>query len=272
MTPPSQPFGPTETGPNNASGAGESPWPVYQPGAPAGPNPTEPNAGANPWQQPTASPGQHGASGYSGPAGYSNPGNYGAPANQGAPGAYPTGGMPKRTGAIWTLVLGIVAAVIIAPLVFVLIVVTPMLSSVTGMMATNGGQVTIGDDGYLAVAGASSVDDVGECVLTSSSGVETPSVPDAIIGYPSFSDVTPGQYLLFCDGAPEGDDLIVMDGAMIDSVINRSVTALIVSTVIGVGGIVAFIVGLVWLVRRNGARRDYQRSQWGPGPGYYPQV
>lgn len=279
---------------SQAEGAGQSPWPVYGQGSPS---PQPGNAGpGQPWpsyQQPA--PGNQGDTpaqpsyGQTGAAGDNQPsfgqGQYGQPSfgQQGQPGqpqygqqapwqssptpfapsGTPSGPPPSRTGAVLTLIGGVVAMVIIAPVIFI----TVLLSGVGldrmvdgSIQTTNGGVVVVDDSGVLAVSPLTGSADA--CVLTNESGGQFELYYELESGGTHVGRSVPaGEYTINCTGVPEGAQLLVMDGTFLASVMRTSVSALLWASLVGVIGLGLTIWGIVWLVKRNKQRKQYFAGQ-----------
>ena len=166
--------------------------------------------------------------------------------------------MPSRAGAIWTLVIGIVLMVLVAPIIFVVAVVSGIgMGSITdgSLYAGNGGTVVVDETG---VIGVSPISDNGEsCVLTAQDGTIIDMVNEDGAGIRIARGLAPGDYSVSCDGLADGENLVLFTGDMINSLVGSALSALGWSTAVGVLGLVLTIVGIVWLVRRNRARREY---------------
>lgn len=232
-----QPTPPQPSGQENSG-----PWPVYTPGA--GPN----------YQQPPQGPS------YGGPYVPA-----GMPYGQGQPGGQmqPPGKLPGRGWPIFTIVAGAVAAIIIAPMIFFISILTGLdIDAIaSGNFSTyNGGPVTVDQTGSVAVM-PQNQETPSSCLLTGDSGEYT-LYPASDTGLVSGWQIEPGEYTIDCDVAP-GTPLYVFNGDQISGVVKDATTGLIWSSIIGIAGIVAVIAGIVWLVSRNRQRREMQRMQWG---------
>lgn len=248
----------------------ERPWPVYDPSAPPGTSGASGVPGAG-QQQGSAAPGwgQPQVPPTGGPA-YPAYGVPGGPQLPQQPGVAPAN-LPSRAGAIWTIVIGAVLAVIVAPAVFVGFIMGGMdwTSVVSGSASvTNGGSVTVDDSGVIAVV-SQGTQTVTSCTLTSGSQVHE-LYEEAGSGLAVGRGIPAGTYTVDCN-VSDGTALFVLRGDDLSGVIDATMTGMLWASIAGIAGVVAFIVGIVWLVRRNRQRRDVLRSQWGgPGaPGYY---
>ncbi len=219
----------------------ESPWPVYSPGSTATPPQNFP-------QQPPVPT-------FGGPA-------PGVPAPQGYPGGGVPPQLPGRGWPIFTLVLGVVMAVLIAPGVLFGMVLSGINfeSIADGSINTfNGGQVQVDDTGTVALL-PQNQSSMNSCVLTGDGG-EYEIFAEADTGIVVGRNITPGAYTLDCD-APEGLALFAFNGDDISGIISKAMAGMLWSSVIGVLGVVVAITGIVWLVRRNGQRKEIMRTMW----------
>ena len=271
-----------------------TPWPQYgqTPGASSG-GPSWPSAGESPSSGTgTGAPGQgpaggaqqqnwpqygQGGSGWGAPpAGGPTPAGpgatpYGAPPygyQTGAPGA-PAGLQPSRTGPVVLIVVGAVLALLVAPAVFVAVILGSIdydRLSELGAPVTSGSEVTVDESGsYLVVSTDSSA---LTCTLTGSDGSVLELTP--VQGEESVAagtGIPAGTYTLDC-GDVSGT-LVGMTGQSIEGFGQLVVRAAGWATLIGVIGVVLLIVGIVRLVRVNRRRRETsQSSYWTqPPPG-----
>lgn len=177
------------------------------------------------------------------------------------PAAYagPTGPMPSRAGAIWMLVIGLVCVFIlpIATAIGIILGSTDF-GTLVGGMGANGSTVTVDDSGTIGVFG-SGVQQPDECTLSGDGGQFT--LYQSTDGVVSGTGITPGSYTIDC-GPAGSSGLMVMQGGQLGDMVQGTIIALIVASVIGVIGIGLTIGGIVWLVSRNRARREYMRTSW----------
>lgn len=257
----------------SAQGPAQTPWPQYGRVDPAGNPPYGAYSGAAPLGTGPAAPGaqgsapsdapQYGAapSGYGAQAASSGPQPYGSP--YAAPGAYqPPRPLPGRGGPIASIVIGIVVALLIAPISLFLGVlgglnIDSMMKSMTEV--TSGQTVTVDRSGAYLVATQST--DVYSCSLTGAGGEHAMES----VGTGSFfaSNLQPGDYALACRG--EGPmRLMGLTGLSADQVTNAGLAGLAWGTSIGLLGVILSIIGIVWLVRVNRRRNAIRRG----APGY----
>ncbi|WP_115726629.1 hypothetical protein [Actinomyces culturomici] len=233
----------------------------------------QPAQGANPYQQGaygaqnpqagTAPQGPYGAQAPSQPYGqspYGAPG-YGYP-RAGGPGyPAPAAPLPGRVGPILTMIGGVVVALIIAPVALFLGVLGGMnIGSLIESMdqVSSGSTVTVDSSGSYLVATEST--NVYSCSLDGAGGVHQMEG----VGKGTFysSNLEPGSYTLTCEG--EGtSQLYGITGLSADSITKAGMSGLIWGTVVGLLGVVLFIVGIVWLVRVNRKRQEIQRRAYG---------
>lgn len=200
----------------------DRPWPVY--------SQTQPPAPSGPYVQPGYGP--------AGSAGYGT-----------------TGDLPSRTGAIWTLVIGLFLMFIIAPIITIgTLFVKVDVFDLAANSVNNGGEVVVDESGAIGIMGLQIQPQ--ECTLTD--GANTLTLYSGSEGMVSGSGITPGTYAVDC-GAAGDAGLIVMSGTQFASLIQTGVLALIVGTATGIIGIGMTIGGIIWLVSRNRARREYLR-------------
>lgn len=250
-----------------------SPWPVYgqtenqprQRPPEAGPAGQIPYSGPGQFQPQNqySQQGQYPNGQYPGPAQYPQ-GPYAGPTpyTQGQYGV-PNGEMPSRTGAILTLIGGIFLMVIVAPIVFFSLVMGAVgMDRIVegGMQTTNGGTMNVGSTGVVAVLPLAG--DATSCELTDSSGGTTELYYEAQSGGTHVGrGISEGQYTIECEGVPTGSELMVMDGSVLAEIVDGTVKALVWATVIGLVGLATTIGGIIWLVKRNQARRAYLQGR-----------
>lgn len=187
-----------------------------------------------------------------------------------APGPFPTSRngqqLPSRTGAIWTLIGGLVAMFVVAPVLFFAVVLLPIFALGTApnvQSATQGSSIIVDDTGAIAVLTSEGVD-LEQCTLTGD-GQEITVPLSSTYGFVLGENIDPGQYEINCQPTT-ATSFMVMPGTMLQSVFSSVGNALIWSTVVGMVGIGLTIGGIVWLIRRNRARREFLSGGWGyPG-------
>lgn len=174
-------------------------------------------------------------------------------------GMVPVGPPPGRGGAIALLVSGIVTMVVLAPILFV----TLLLSGIgmdriieTGLQTSNGGEVFVGETGILGVTALEGTAET--CTLTSTSGEEIPMAFETESGGMFVArGLTDDRYTIQCTGLPAGTSLMVMDGEFMSDLVGSSLAAFGWATLVGVIGLGMLIAGIIWLVKRNKARRAF---------------
>lgn len=264
---------PSEGGPSTPEDSrAERPWPVY--GAEQAPGQVPPPVTGADWGQPQVPPGY----GQAGPGAYGQASNQGAPGatgypqypqSPGGPGPYSAGpapvpaNLPSRTGAIVTMVLGGVVAVIVAPVVFFAVTMSGVdVDSFARSSVVNGSTVTVDDSGKIAVLSESG-GGLNQCTISDGS-TSIDLYEDGSSGIVSGTNVPQGTYTIQCD-IPDGRLLFVFRGDEVSALLNSTFSGLLWGTVLGIGGLAAFIVGIVWLVKRNRQRSDAIRNQWYQG-------
>ena len=283
----------------------QGPWPIYGQGS--GSQPADTGAGQGAWPvygQPDTSSGQPGPAGQS-PAGAYAPGQY--PPGQYSPGHYPpttgdqppaggpfqtpqygSGGagayptprgpvnpagnfpqqLPSRTAPILLIVLGAVMMLLIAPVVMVAVLLSGVgLNQIVdqSLQTTNGGAVTVDATGTLGVITTSN--GPVTCALENQAG-STQMIPEVDGAMLVARNLTPGEYVLNCEGLSASDAIVVLDGGALESVFPATMTAFGWATAVGVLGLGVLIGGIVWLVKRNKARKAMMpRHPTYGGPG-----
>ena len=178
-----------------------------------------------------------------------------SPAQPGVSGPYGTPvQLPSRAWAIALIVLGAVATFIVSGVVFLAVLSSGInIGAIVGKstIASTGSSVNVDDSGSILVFTSSTKPLT--CALVDSSGQETALVPTAntptLLGH---TDLTPGNYTLNCG---EGtSDLNVITGTSPEQMVTAVMHAFWWGTVVGVFGVVVFIVGIVKLVRVNRKR------------------
>lgn len=183
---------------------------------------------------------------------------YGAPANgaQAWAGGYPAPAqkLPGRVGPVLLMVIGVVVAVIVAPIALVVGTLGGMnMASLFESMTpvSSGDTVFVDKSGTYIVTAQSG--DIRGCELSSPTGV----VPMEPAGSGAFfaADLEEGAYILECQ--TEGSTQMVgITGMSIDTVAGAGLTGLLVATVVGLIGLAMLIGGIVWIVIVNRRRRE----------------
>lgn len=175
-------------------------------------------------------------------------------------GARPTGPPPSRGGAIALLVVGIVTMVIVAPIVFFSVLVGGViggmdLTNLSSFTTTNGGEVTVDETGTILLSASGTMPD--SCQLLDESGSAYPMAIDNDVNNSFYaSQLVPGTYTVDCAGA-SGTSFTVMGGDMINAAGSSGLAAFGWGSLVGVIGLGMTIWGIVWLVKRNRARKAY---------------
>lgn len=189
--------------------------------------------------------------------------------------AYPpqSANMPSRTGPVVLIVLGALA-MILGPIIGIIAGVSGILGSLNledyadAQQVTNGSAASLSGNAEFLVAPSSGTTGYS-CDVTGPGGqaVDTTS-RDGIITF--FTDEA-GPYTITCD--PSGGTLVILPAGDVDELISSApgaATAMIVGFVAGFVGLVALVVGIIWLVRVN---KDRKTATFGGGypPGGYGQ-
>lgn len=169
-----------------------------------------------------------------------------------------SGPMPTRTGPVLTIILGVVLMVIIAPTTMVVMILQGIgFSKFTdnSLIAVNGGPVVVDETGAVGLSPMDSGTQL-DCVLQGAGGphVFEPELEGSMF---VVRGVNPGQYTLQCEGMADGSQVMIMSGDTLDTLMPTSIAAMGWASLIGFLGLVALIVGIVWLVKRNRARKGY---------------
>ncbi len=252
----SNPYAPQA--PTPEPGTQSTPWPVYDQGAPGS---QSPQAGAGiPGQPVQPGPAAHPYMPYG-----QSPGATPYPAPMGAP----LGEAPKRGGAITLLVSGIVVMLILAPIVFVSLILSGIgVSRIAdgSMTAVNGGTISVDSSGIVGVAPLTG--EAYGCVLESSQGDMITMVNESNTGIFVSRGLDSDTYTVSCDGVGPSAELLVMTGDQINDLVSSSLRALGFAAIIGITGLIMLIAGIIWLVNRNGKRKEYFRNVGYGGPRY----
>ncbi len=179
---------------------------------------------------------------------------------QGWAGGYPVPvvKLPGRAGPIALMIVGVLVAVIVAPVAFFVTIFsgisTPsFMNSMTPI--SSGDTVQVDESGVYVVAAQSG--DVYSCDLRSASGV----VPLEATGHGIFigSNLTEGTYTVECQ--MEGTShLLGITGVTVDAITGSVLTGLLIGTVIGLIGCVMLIAGIVWIVMVGRRRKAILKS------------
>lgn len=182
----------------------------------------------------------------------------------------PGGRPPRRTGPVWTIVLG--ALFLIGGPVGGMVVSVVMALGGAGGIADLGDTQTVANGGTVQLqAGAERavfVDAAGgermACDITGPDG-QPVAVSEYSIGVDEGSTVLTGvefrtdeagDYTVECD-VPAGSSgpLMVAEPFSLDGVMGAGIV-IVVGLLVGLGGLVALIIGIIWLVRVNRRIRD----------------
>lgn len=250
--------------PYEPAASSERPWPTYQQ-TPHQPNAEPPGHGQPSYGQPN----QGQAAPNTDPYRYT-PSQTGAPGGYPSPGPYPPGSptvqsgpAPSRALPILTMIGGIVLMVVVAPIIFVVLVLQGFgFSQIMdgSMTAIDGGPITVDDTGAVGVALATGMPAYG-CVLEGAGGTHE-LTPEPNFAFNEADVLTarglqPGQYTLHCENATPGTQYTVFPGEVLNNLMPMSLKAFGWASLAGVTGLAAAITGLVWLIRRNRAIRQY---------------
>lgn len=180
----------------------------------------------------------------------------------------PAAPMPSLAGPIVTIVIGALLMIVVAPLVGVLLslkLLVDVTADFAPLLVENGDTVVVNDEGMFGVF--SLEEEVGTCTLDGTGSTYT-LAPSSVEGVEILvaRDVPPGQYTFVCDGVPLGEVftvapkvLVVGPEETLTGGISAFSLALLWSSAIGVVGLALLIFGIVWLVRRNRARKSLVR-------------
>ncbi len=261
---------PARSGPGSATGPSPTPWPQYGQIPQSGSGSAWPQAGQTPsgrgsWSTQGQSSRPHLPPDWSWPPDGA-PGEDGSRASGGQ--GSPAAALPSRTGAIVSVVVGIVTMVVMAPIVALSVILSGMniseLTQNVGPVST-GATVQVDRSGTYIVT--STTNQSISCTLTGQDGSVLQL--QALQGQTSValgSSIAEGAYTLDCGSAT---DLVGMTGISVDSLANAGARGVLWASVVGVAGLIVTIVGIVALVRINRRRNDIQRRMWGRGPGPY---
>ena len=169
--------------------------------------------------------------------------------------------LPSRTAPILTIVGGALLALVVAPVILVSMVLQGIGFSVDtaeGLIATNGGQITVGDSGTVGLIDAAGASP-GKCVLEGPGGTHETEL-ELEGGVSVARGLTPGQYTVSCDQSLPGAQLMVLDGPALDAMVPSALKAMGISSIVGVAGVVAVIIGIIWLTKKNRKRREIFRG------------
>ncbi len=250
-----------EAGNQSQPGASQGQFPAGQYGQPGGQAPQGPYPGQNPYPQ---QGGQYPGNQYPPQSQYPQA-PYAAPTpySQGQNSVSTGGEMPSRTGAILTLIGGIFLMIVVAPIVFFSLVMNAVgvdRLMEGGLQATNGGTMSVGSAGVVAVLPLSG--EATSCLATDSAGNSTELYYEVQSGGTYVGrGLAEGEYTIECEGVPSGSELMVLDGTVLGEIVDGTVQAVVWATVIGLVGLALTIGGIIWLVKRNQARRAYLQGR-----------
>ena len=123
------------------------------------------------------------------------------------------------------------------------------------LYVSNGGTVIVDESGVVGVTAISG--EVEQCSLVPADAPEIVMVNEEGAGIWVARDLTPGEYILQCDGVPTGSNMLTLSGDTLGGLVSTSVAALGWASLVGILGLIATVVGIVWLVSRNRRRRAY---------------
>lgn len=175
--------------------------------------------------------------------------------------------LPSRTGPVATIVVGVLA-MMLGPLIGFLVGVGGLLSNLDLEDLTNAQQISNGSSANLPANSEWMVIPQNptsgySCDVSGPGGDVAVASREGIV---FFTTDAAGDYAISCQGG--SGMLTVFPATDLDSLIEgapSAATSLVVGFVVGFLGLVATIVGIIWLVRVN---RDRQQMQFG-GPGGY---
>lgn len=166
--------------------------------------------------------------------------------------------LPGRTGPTLLIVFGILAAIIVAPLAFLVGAIGDMgvFEIAESMNVVSSGSTVVVDDsrGYMLNTDSS---EVHSCTLTH--GDKTIVFDSAGAGSFMAFNVEAGEYELHCEGA-DGATMFGTTGISSDTMTNAVLTGFWWATFIGFAGVAMVIGGIIWMVKNNARRRELMRS------------
>lgn len=252
-----------------ASPEEERPWPVYGQSSSGVPPNSQGTGQQTGYNSPSGSA-PYGSPGYpNGPGQNSRPSQQPPPGQQsymaqtpyvgevGEGGPVQLGKLPSRVGPILGIIGGVLLMLVVAPILFVVMVLQGVGFSpdnVNGFLTSNGAEVAVGESGTVGLMSAEG-SNLGECVFEGSGGphVAEPELDgDLKVG----RGLQPGTYSVTCDGVPLGEQLMVLEGNVIDELVPSTMKALGIGSAVGFIGLVTVIASIVWLVKRNRSRRE----------------
>ncbi|MDX5319306.1 MAG: hypothetical protein LPK38_08195, partial [Actinomycetes bacterium] len=174
--------------------------------------------------------------------------------------------LPSRTGPVILIVAGALA-MILGPIIGIIMSFSSLLGTVdwqnfaNARQINNGGSAELVADSEWMVVPENVVQGYS-CDVTGVSGefVDTRSREGFVI----FDSTQAGQYQITCE--PAGGTLVVMPAGNFDQLIENApgaFSSVAVGFLVGFIGLIALIVGIIWLVRVNRDRRSV-------GGGGYP--
>lgn len=165
---------------------------------------------------------------------------------------------PPRTGPVWLIVVSLFSMFVVAPILLVALLFSGIgISNVMdgSLQVPNGGQVTVDEQGVFGTA----ILDGGpaSCLLTDQSGTDFPLRPEGNQDLLVVRDLQPGTYTLHCEGVQDGQIMPSFQGALLNNLVPMTTKAFGWSSLLGFAGLIGLITGIVWLVKRNRARKEF---------------
>lgn len=182
---------------------------------------------------------------------------------------YQNPALPSRTGPVVTIVLGALA-MFLGPLIGLLVSVSGVVSKIDVEEMASGTQ-TISDGSSVSlhagdwmVIPENGISSRGyQCEVTGMGRIDTRSMEGIVL----FTAPRDGRYTIDCTTS---GNLWVAPAADIGSLVDAApgfAGAFAGGMLVGFLGLVALILGIVWLVRVNRRRREMQFGAWGGGYG-----
>ncbi|MGM0385927.1 MAG: hypothetical protein ACQERF_08120, partial [Actinomycetota bacterium] len=178
--------------------------------------------------------------------------------------------LPSRTGPVILIVAGALA-MILGPIIGLIVAASSFLGTVDWQNFADASQISNGSSADLAADSEwmvvpENVVQGYSCDVTGTSGemVDTRSREGFVI----FTTTRAGQYQITCE--PGGGTLVVMPAGNFDQLIENApgaFSSVAVGFLVGFLGLVALIVGIIWLVRVNRDRRAAGGGYLPPGYG-----
>jgi len=181
---------------------------------------------------------------------------------------------PSRVGPVVTIVVSALAMVF-GPIIGMVVMAGVALNSMDpsyfedAQVVSNGASVQISNTGdYAIVPGGESTQVTGAvCTVTDSNGADIPT--RTVQTVPVFTADSSGQYTISCDTSDT--TVVVIPAGMITQLVDNAsglMVPFVIGGIVGFLGLVGLIVGIVWLVKVNGRRRQLQQSSPGYGMPY----